>query len=495
MSSGILVVDIGRDQVVCALMTYGIKEIKVEYLSNGARPEPLEEGIFSGCRSVLSGVMAKIGTRFDKCLVSIPAGHFSFRILELPFKSSQKINQVLGHELEKYLPLEAGGFDPDFSLLVKNTPKGSKRARIAAASLDHLTFEAVTSMAEELDLLPDILTPGSGYSSAQVFARRPEASGLLFFLYLETASATVHVIRKGEILQSRTFLIDPDNPVPDMTRHLTHTYHLINERFDCDAPLSLIVLSGNAGTDDLFCNALSRSLGVPVHPFDLFECVNKKWVPGPAVGSLSARNCNGQCQNALAMGINEMHGTKGYNFSRRDSDLTRFFREHVTRLAVSLALFVVLMITFTLHSVSKISAMEKEINRLDTDITQVFASVFPDVKTIVDPVAQMQVKLAALQEERNTGDMGGHLLNIDILNEISRTLPVSLDIEFNRFVRSKNNLRITGSADQFNTIDRMKNAFESRFADVDINSASMDKKENRVKFSLTILLGSQAALQ
>ncbi len=496
MSSGILVVDIGRDQVACVLMTYGIKAIKIEYLSNGPRQAPDESGIFSGCRSVLSDLTSHIGPRFDKCLVSIPADYFSFRPLALPFKSSQKINQILGHELEKYLPLDATAFDPDFYLLVKNTPKGSKQTRIAAAGLYHTTFEAVTSLTEGLDLLPDVLTPGSGYSSAQVVAQRPEtSSGLVFFLYIETGAASIHVIRNGEIVHTRTVLIDCDTPVPDIGRHLTHTYHWISERFDCDDPLSLIVLSGSTSTVDPYCSALSQSLGVSVHPFDLFECVKKKWTAGPDLPPLWPQDCNGQCQNALAMGINEMQGTKGYNFSRRNSDLTHFFQEHGTRLAASLALFVVLAITFTLYSMANINAMEKEINRLDTEITHIFTSVFPDAKTIVDPVAQMQVELEALQAKKNTGNMDGHLLNIDLLNEISRTLPVSLDIEFTRFIRSKNSLRITGSADQFNTIDKMKHAFENRFADVEIHSAAMDKKKNRVTFNVTILLGTKVALQ
>ncbi|PIE60959.1 MAG: hypothetical protein CSA29_05810 [Desulfobacterales bacterium] len=495
MSSGMLIVDIGRDQVACILMTYGIKEIKVEYLSSDPREDDLKEGEFSDCRSVLSSVKTHIGDRFDKCFISIPANQFSFRCLELPFKGAQKINQILGHELEKYLPVEAGSFDATFSLLAKNTPKKVKGTRIAAAGLDHLKFEAITSMADALDLLPDVLTPGSGYSSAQIFARCSETPGLMCFLYMETELASIHVMRNKEIIHSRTVLINPDDSVPDMAHHLTQTYYWINDQFDCEDPLSLIVLSGNGSTEASLCEQLSRSLGVPVQPFDLFACVNKKWTTGVGLGAFSVRDCNGQCQNALAMGINEMQGATGYNFSRRDSGLTRFFQAHGTRLVVSLALFVVLILSFSLYSVATISVMEKEINRLNTDINQVFSSVFPGVKTIVDPVAQMQVKLDALQQERNAGDMGQHLLNIDILNEISRTLPASLDIQLNRFVRNKNNLRITGNADQFNTIDKMKHAFESRFADVDINSASMDKKVNRVKFSVTISLGNKARFQ
>lgn len=134
--------------------------------------------------------------------------------------------------------------------------------------------------------------------------------------------------------------------------------------------------------------------------------------------------------------------------------------------------------------------MERAIEQIDNRTIQVFQSCFPDVKTIVDPVHQMKVNIKALQNKKGMNLLDEYPLCIDVLNEVHKSLPSSLDIIFSKFVRTENNLLISGSADQFITIDKMKNYFTNiaLFKDVDINSASMDKMDKRVKFNLKILL-------
>jgi general secretion pathway protein L len=169
--------------------------------------------------------------------------------------------------------------------------------------------------------------------------------------------------------------------------------------------------------------------------------------------------------------------------------MAELYEEHRFSLVFSLILAIFVLMAWAVQPILAINDMEKRRQELDRRIIQAFQSSFPEITTIVDPVQQMQVQIAALKKDISMDAMGEHFLNIDVLHAISRVLPDDMDIVMTRFVRIENNLVLSGSADQFNTVDRMKSYFEDVeiFRDVDINSASMDKIENRVNFSLKIL--------
>ena len=128
-----------------------------------------------------------------------------------------------------------------------------------------------------------------------------------------------------------------------------------------------------------------------------------------------------------------------------------------------------------------------KIARLDHEISDIFKKTFPDVKRIVDPLHQMRVKI---EKNRKSNlfhvhpESGARI--IDVLNEISKRIPQTIDVEFTRLVIGPGSLLVTGNTDTFNTVDDIKGRLGEIpiFKTVKINSANINRSDNRVRFKL-----------
>jgi general secretion pathway protein L len=356
-------------------------------------------------------------------------------------------------------------------------------AGVAGIQTGHL--EQFKTIFGECGVHPDVITAGSGYGSALFYAGTADPSAFCLFAHVEASLASVYAVRCGELAFTRTVLFDADHPIASVTKTLIHTVLSVNEMFTIPLELKEIVVSGTASFLPALVADVEKELAVPVRAFD--RLIAERLLPVPE--SLSD-DPSDVIQNAVAMGVNEIKGVETVNFSRQVSDVALFYQENKTSILLSAVLSFFLFLAWTLNPIVQMNRMEKQIEQLDTRIVHVFKSCFPDGATLVDPVHQMQLKVDALTEKKNLAVFDGYPLCIDVLNEISKSLPPSLDIVFSRFVRAENNLIVTGSAAQFNTIDKMKNHFNdiALFKEVDIHSASMDKKDKRVTFNLKIVL-------
>lgn len=486
MSSRILAIDIQQDHISSVLLSHGLKKIHVvETACSQIVQEAKEDDFFQAVKETLTRILEKMGNGHDRCIISIPSTYFFFRTLNLPFKNRKKISQILPFELESYLPCPVEDVESDFCLLPKNS-KGSFETNMAGvAAIRNIYLEKFKTLFDECGIHPDVVTAGSGYAAALGYAGAADPASFSLFIHVEPHLASVHAVRFGEIASARTFLLDSCHPVRSVKTNLIHTLLSFNELFGNSLELTEIMVSGTASFLQELCGDIEKEMTVPVHEFDIFKA--EKLAPAT---EQSVEHQDGVIQNAIAMGVNEIKGVKTYNFSRQVSDVALFYQENKVNITAFAVLSFFLFLAWTITPVIQINRMEKSIEQLDKRIVQVFQSCFPDVKTIVDPVHQMQVEVDALQEKKNMNFFDDYPLCIDLLNEISKSLPSSLDIIFLRFVRTENNLIVSGSAAQFNTIDKMKNHFKNiaLFKEVDIHSASMDKTDKRVKFNLKIVL-------
>lgn len=498
MSSRILAIDIQQDQISSVSLTHGLKGIRIlETACHKIVRETKGGNSFQAIQDTLTANLAAMDTVHDRCIVSIPSSYFFFRTIELPFANRKKNSQILSLELENYLPCPAEDVESDFYLLdnlkaahnlkvtLKNSQGSLETNMAGVAAIQKHKLEEFKNLFNECNIHPDVVTAGSGYAAALVCAGAADPAAFLFFIHAEPLMASVYAVRFGEIAFARTILLNSDDPVQSVKTNFIHTLFSFNELFSNSLEPNEIIVSGTASFIPELRYDIEKEMNVQVHDFNVFKA--EKIIP--ASGQF-ADHQYGLVQNAIAMGINDIKGAEVYNFTRKVSDFTLFYHENKSNIIALSLLSVFLFLAWAINPIIQINRMEKTIAQIDTRTTQVFQSCFPDVKTIVDPVHQMQVKVDALQERENIEFFDEYPLCIDLLSEISKALPSSLDIILSRFVRTENNLLISGSADQFKTIDKMKNYFKNieLFKEVDINSASMDKVDKRVKFNLKILL-------
>lgn len=487
MSTRILTVDIQSQQMVSVLFNHGLKGTQmVDSLACSIPAASAgDEAYFTDIKKALAEISARMGHRYDRCLMSIPANRFFFRTLDLPFRQRRKISQIIPFELESYLPFPTGTFEFDFCVLGKDSVTADATYPVSVASIGSQVLQRYKACFSDSGLSPDKITVGTGYSAALALAGMGEPADLSILVHGEPCLAGIYMIRDGQIVYCRSFALGQDVPETAIEKNLLHTCLAFDERFKNKSAVTGVAVSGAADFLDPLLRKIETRMQVPVqrfNPVDAFRITSVRPDSGELIDEPD--------QNAAAMAAVDIKGGDGYNFSRQVSGVAEFYEEHRFSLIASLVLGVILLMTWAVQPLLAINDMEKQRQELDRRIIQVFQSTFPEITTIVDPVQQMQVQIAALKKDTSMDAMGEHLLNIDVLHAVSRVLPDDMDIVMTRFVRIENSLVLSGSADQFNTVDRMKSFFEEIeiFKDVDINSASMDKIENRVNFSLKIIL-------
>jgi general secretion pathway protein L len=183
----------------------------------------------------------------------------------------------------------------------------------------------------------------------------------------------------------------------------------------------------------------------------------------------------------------ELKGGNGINFRKGAFVKKKLWQEHRKGLvATGMLAGLALVLAFT-NIFYDAYVLKRRVAALDREITDIFKQTFPDVKTIVDPVHQMRVKIdAAKKSALFPGQTGKQTRTIDMLNEISKLVPNTTLVEFSRLVVGPESLSIDGNTDTFNTVDDIKNRLESAtlFKKITISSANIDRTGNRVRFKL-----------
>ena len=202
---------------------------------------------------------------------------------------------------------------------------------------------------------------------------------------------------------------------------------------------------------------------------------------------LYADICPGRCgirpPSSVAISVLRM------NFRRGPFALKKGWSEHRktfirSGIFAAVALFAMLVNTGIDYYVK-----QKRLNELKGQIEKVFLSTFPEVRKVVDPLNQMQVKMKEVRRSTlSPARQNDSPLMIDILNALSKRIPNQLDVRFTRMIIGEDNVTISGNTDTFNTVDTVKNRLETDalFESATIVSTNKDKTGNRIRFRLKV---------
>jgi len=149
------------------------------------------------------------------------------------------------------------------------------------------------------------------------------------------------------------------------------------------------------------------------------------------------------------------------------------------------SLFIFIIISFLLFSpYFKVIEKQKELNRIDEEMKQIFVSTFPDVQNIVNPLIQAREKFM------KAGDLDikiGVPSVLKIMAEITLLFPENIDAKIDLLRIAGDTLILSGTTDSLKTLERIKSGIEKseRFTIIDIGTISFDAK-NRANFSITL---------
>jgi general secretion pathway protein L len=190
---------------------------------------------------------------------------------------------------------------------------------------------------------------------------------------------------------------------------------------------------------------------------------------------------------ALSLALKHTRKEEGFNLRREEFEPKRRYlglRAEVRKAAFFLS---IILSFLAADVVIDFYSLKKENNILNREINAIFRQAVPEVTKIVDPVQQLRVKVAELKRSSASGSATGPNKSIlDLLKEISRRIPKSVDVIVNRMVVDPETVRISGKTDAFNEVDKIKNNLEpsTLFDGVTISSANLDRTGKGVQFEI-----------
>jgi Tfp pilus assembly protein PilN len=227
---------------------------------------------------------------------------------------------------------------------------------------------------------------------------------------------------------------------------------------------------------------LTEDLGIPVNRVDLIQHAasgiknkpSQPWEPH-------------LMDNALALALSEGSGAALLNFRRGPFSVSKHWVENKKSIITSASLLALVLILLLSSVILDTVNLQKRMTALDQEIHTIFKSNFPEVKNIVDPLHQMRVRIEETQQsDLIPGEFGSNIRKLDILNDISRLIPESIDVEIVSVVIGEDNVVLSGNTDTFNAVDDMKSRVEKSklIQSVTISSANLNRAGNRVRFKL-----------
>ncbi len=483
MGRKVLGIDIRKESVSAVLVKTSLRESRIDAHAHVPISDSAEDE--DPFKTALEALCSEIDTDGCDCVVSISADHFSYRILQIPFKDSKKIKMVLPFELEPTVPYPVDDLIIDFIVLESAGHNDHTDVIAVAVPKSELIPYLGTLGANKID--PEMITL-SGLPTALCLADQADAGKDQLYLKVDKALSTLFIVSNGGIKLIRSFptALTDDTRAGSLGAFVHRTLSAFGElsQSDYQPPDMVVTGSGLNGADfdadvsrvlDLSIKRLNFAdrLGIPIDGEN-----NKPWEPA-------------LMDNALALALMEIQGIKGLNFHKGRFAAKKFmvkYKKYLIKTGI-LAASVLTLLFFNL--IAESYTLNRQIDRYNRQITGIFQETFPEVKRIVDPFQQMQIKVQEVKKNAvSQTATTSQIISIDILKDISKSISESITVDITRMVISPDNVIITGTTDTFEAVDGIKSKLEQidAFKKVTINSTNKDRSGKEVRFQMKVVL-------
>jgi type II secretion system protein L len=490
MSKRILGLDIRHDSISAVLISSGIKGAVIEAHAYVPIADQNDRDSFLSSSpeiaSSLEVLLEKMDISGSVCVASFPADQISFRNIKVPFKAQKKIRKVLPYELEPTLPFPEDGLIIDFFTV--KLPETKEHTDLVAAAVEKTRLQSYLDTLAAFDIEPEIVTVG-GYSTALCLANLVDMHENWLCVDLDKKKGVVFAILAGGISLIRSVPAPSDAPSSKtemLGANIYRTLSAFETFYDINFQLDGIFVTGSGLDDPEIEQDLARILELPVQRTNLVgdtkithhHSSEQPWVPH-------------RMDNAFSLALMGIEGIDGLNFRKGPFAAKKFWVEHKKNIIKSGCFAALVLVLAFFNVVLESYFLEKKLTRVNSQIAEIFTSTFPEVKKIVEPYQQMQVKINEMK--KNTlfsEDTGQRIRAIDILYNISNLIPNETDVDINRLVIGGEGVQISGITNTMDSVDDMKSRLEQAnvFKTITISSANRDKSDNRVRFKLKVQL-------
>ena len=432
----------------------------------------LEDGVVQVCQQA--------GFSGGACHLALGTEFFSFRNLSFPFSDRKKIAQTLPFELENLSASEGDDLLADF--LISGT--GPEGAQIIAATIEK---EVLTDLLQALDKAgvdPDTIE----VAGVRIALRLADALAEdCVLLDIRDSLADLIIVSRGGIVLIRSLQLDPQatengRQFEEVGRLVRQTL-LVSRIVDLEKKEFTLCLIGDETEHAELAPQLSSHLGVKVRNYQLSDQRLIK-IDSSVVRAYRFRQMDLVLALALKLKVkNRTFNFRKDEFKKRKS--TPQLRTIFLRVGVPLAVTIALIVFYLGYDYKKLRDRHDASRQ---QVVQVFNETLPEVKRVVNPVQQLQVRINEIRKTYSGRESGtGHTV-IALLTEISARIPASYHVVVKRMVADSDVVRVKAVTKDFNTVDNVQKELEksSYFQTVTISAANQSPKKEEVSFELKL---------
>ena len=483
MSRKVLGIDILKESVSAVLVKTGLRESQIDAHAHVTISDSAEDQ--NPFKTALDTLFSEIDIDGCDCVVSISADHFSYRILQIPFKDTKKIKMVLPFELEPTVPYPVDDLIIDFIVL---EPAGhSEHTDVMAVAVPNSELSPYLGTLGTIKIDPEMVTL-SGLPTALCLANQADAGKDQLFLKVGKALSTLFIVIDGGIKLIRSFPTPTgdDTKAKSLGAFVHRTLSAFGELSQSEyQPLDMVVTgSGLNGAD--FDADVSQFLDIPVKRLNFADRLGI-----PLDGDNKQPWNPALMDNALALALMEIEGIRSLNFHKGRFAAKKFivkYKKYLIKTGI-LAASVLALLFFNV--IAESYTLNRQIERFNHQINSIFQETFPEVKRIVDPFQQMRIKVQEVKKNAVLQTATpSQIINIDILNNISKNISENIKLDITRMVISPGNVVMTGTTDTFEAVDAIKSKLEQveEFKKVTISSTNKARSGKEVRFQMKVTL-------
>lgn len=446
----------------------GIKAAVIKKRSG--RPRVLQDAFLSFDHSVTTQTISEalektlplIKAEMDikscrQAVVYISTFYVYFKQVRFPFKTHRKISQVIDIELESKLPADAINLATDF--VITRLP-GSLHS-VLSGSIDQQIVDTIDTFLSGCNISFDVLVPKQMALCMDDHFQTKGSSDYLF-VCVDAQDIFLMVVYDGIPSFTRSFRIDGIND-DTIGRAIHQTLLGFEQKTGLQINFEIFLTGIERGTEVI------ESIPGPVHLLD-----------------------KDQLENPL---FTRSVSKKVIEFSKQTAGNSMDFATALAKKMAIMLIFMLVALTLYLLTVDQESRqIAKSINRMDAEATQIFKDTFPKDVKILDPYLQMRAnskKILANKDskgERNFVTANPNYRILTIIHELSKQIPGSMDIKLSRMQINPKSVVVSGSTDNYNSVDQLKNRIlgSAKFQKVDIGSAVAGKQSGKVEFKFKI---------
>jgi type IV pilus assembly protein PilM len=517
----ILGIDLGTSAIKAVQVSRTLKASHVTGYASATLPAGCEPAQVA---QILKEFIAQHKLESDRYLVAVGTHEAFIRRVSLPFTSDRKIAQVIGFDLEADLPLGIEDLAVDF---VKREQLASGQQGVLAAALPKRFLTSLLTALREAGVEPAAIDLDGGALSAvaqELGGQGPERLVVLdlgqrktTFLYWQNgrpaylralavgcgrlAKAVAQALglsleaglerlfltgieRAGKGPEAEAARLALIREVEALAREIDLSL-LAAQAEERQEKAELVVLTGGGSLIRGLVPILEQTLGLPVRSLADLE-------PGGLLGQLGEGGREASVY-AVAAGLllGRLNRRGGFNFQREGTtafDLLRKWRREFTYAAVAASL---IALTW-LGSVGVDTYVKKgHAARLEKGIDTVFHRALPDVKGGLQPAqyaSTLKGRIKDLGQAASFLSETEQYPTVEFLRTVSEAVPKNLDMTVTLLTMEGPQVRLSGKADAFNTVDNLKNLLggSQHFAKVTITDAKAAADGKGVQFSMEL---------